>query len=127
MATRSSISMQLEDGKCRTIYCHNDGYPSYNGRVLKTHYTDKNKVEELIELGDISFLEVEVSPPSNESHSFDQPLKGITVAYHRDRGEEKTNARLYESFKNIREDSVYDYLFVNGEWFLVENGSLVSF
>lgn len=40
MTTRSLIGMQHGDGSITAIYCQCDGYPSYNGKVLRDHYTD---------------------------------------------------------------------------------------
>lgn len=39
-----------------SVYCHWDGYPSFNGRVLREHYTTVEKVHELIDGGNISSL-----------------------------------------------------------------------
>ena len=65
MATRSTISVvdkRTEDGSGRTIYCHWDGYPENNGRILLESYTEAKKVNSLIDLGDISSLAENVSP-----------------------------------------------------------------
>jgi hypothetical protein len=72
MATRSRIAIEKQDGTVDSIYCHFDGYIGHNGKILFTHY-DKEKLEKLIELGDISTL-----GESTED----------TVAYCRDRGED---------------------------------------
>jgi hypothetical protein len=121
MATRSSISVKLPDGKCRTIYCHWDGSPEHNGNILNQHYRDLDKINKLIDLGDISSLGRFVSPEEatgvdDKTHSYDNPMKDVTVAYHRDRGEEKNEARIYNCASDINEDSQYDYLFVDGAW-----------
>lgn len=55
MGTRSFIAQKTEDGY-RAIYCHWDGYPSWNGRILHTHYSDPAKLTALLNLGDISCL-----------------------------------------------------------------------
>ena len=72
MSTRSRIAIETESGTVKSIYCHFDGYVSGVGKILYNHY-DKEKLEKLIELGDISSL-----GESTEN----------TVAYHRDRGED---------------------------------------
>ena len=56
MATRSRIAIEDQTGKVRSIYCHWDGYPSNNGRILLKHFRTQEKVESLIELGSISSL-----------------------------------------------------------------------
>ena len=40
MSTRSHIGIWNEDGSLDVIYCHWDGYPSYNGAVLFHHYQE---------------------------------------------------------------------------------------
>lgn len=81
MATRSTIS-----AFGMTIYCHNDGYPWGVGAMLDTFYTgSEKKIMDLMNLGNISILGEDVS--TTLPHSFIHPTKGVTVAYHRDRGE----------------------------------------
>ncbi len=118
MATRSRIGIENEDGTVSSIYCHWDGYPSHNGKLLVENYQDREKVEALIALGSISSLNKEVSP-SSKDHSFDKPMEGVTVAYHRDRGEDYYPPRLNESRDDYFEDDneEYGYLFTKeGEW-----------
>ena len=54
MATRSRIGIQLQDDSILSAYHHWDGYPTWLGRILKTHYNTKEKVAELIDGGDMS-------------------------------------------------------------------------
>lgn len=69
MGTRSRIGLELPDGTFGSIYCHWDGYPGYNGKILLGHYSDPAKVEELISLGDLSSLGAEIG----EKHDFNRP------------------------------------------------------
>ena len=85
MATRSRIAIETTAGKVRSIYCHWDGYPGNNGKILMEHYTDKEKIINLIELGDISSLAPEVN--TDLPHTFNSPVEGVVVAYGRDRKE----------------------------------------
>ena len=124
MATRSRIGMEMADGSVKSIYCHWDGYVSHNGAILSEHYTDPKKVEALIELGAISSLNENVNP-ENEGHSFNSPKKGVTVAYHRDRGEKRIAPRIDSSVPVFFNSDIeeYGYLFTQeGEW-LVKSAS----
>lgn len=56
MSTRSHIGIRNEDGSLDVIYCHWDGYPSYNGAVLFHHYQEQEKIRELIALEDFFLL-----------------------------------------------------------------------
>lgn len=94
MSTRSHIGIRNEDGSLDVIYCHYDGYPSYNGALLLHHYKDPEKIRELIALGDISSLAESVKA-SDAGHSFETPQKGVVVAYGRDRKEDGVDSRHY--------------------------------
>lgn len=55
MSTRSLIGIKNDD-RVKYIYCHNDGYLEGVGKTLTTYYKDKETVEKLLALGDISAL-----------------------------------------------------------------------
>ena len=105
MATRSRIAIENQDGSVTSIYCHFDGYLSGVGKLLKEYYTTQPKVQALIELGDISSLDM--TPTS-------------TVAYHRDRGEDlnQLEHKDIESFFNGNIEQ-YGYLFTKDNRWLV--------
>lgn len=117
MATRSSITIKTKDGKFMTIYCHFDGYLSGVGQTLVDHYDTQEKAEELLKYGDISFLDERCDKP--EGHSFESPVDGCTVYYGRDRGEENTMARNYDTFLEVikKETQEYNYFLDDGIWF----------
>jgi len=121
MATRSRIAIETTGVAgtkvIKSIYCHFDGYASGVGKTLMDNYQDREKVEALISLGDISFLEEEITPTG--PHSFDYPQKGVTVAYHRDRGEKLKSPRINSSVREffLSDIEEYGYLFTEeGEW-----------
>lgn len=111
MATRSYIA--IKDGDIyKDIYCHNDGYLSYNGYILKNHYNTIERVNSLIELGDLSYLGQRLS--KYDSHQYTDEL--ITFAYGRDRGEEGTFAKVYTDESKLRIEE-FTYLFKDGIWY----------
>lgn len=107
MGTRSTISVLHSDGTVSSIYCHWDGYLEHNGYKLLTGYRTQEQVEELVNLGDLSSLDVALDK---------------CVAYHRDRGEDRDHTKAvqhqsiaaYMDNLNVHE---YNYLFANGKWF----------
>lgn len=124
MATRSTITLQKADGKFVSTYCHWDGYPTNNGKIMQEHYTDPAKIEFLIELGALSSLKKEVGPDEGQLHSFDRPATDVTIAYHRDRGDalvvgagETYEAAIADGPSGEFEE--YNYLFRDGEWFVL--------
>ena len=54
MGTRSLIGKQLKDGSILGVYCHYDGYPEFNGRILRDKFDTADKVSKLIDGGDMS-------------------------------------------------------------------------
>jgi hypothetical protein len=56
MSTRSRVGLELSDGSILSIYSHYDGYPEWAGRILCTHYNTREKVEALVDGGDVSCL-----------------------------------------------------------------------
>ena len=102
MSTRSSIAIKRKDGTVESVYCHSDGYLEYNGVMLNKFYRNPEKINSLINLGDLSFLDRRVNPDPDVVHSFDYDKRqeGVTVAYGRDRNEKKTNKKIHQSLKD---------------------------
>lgn len=122
MATRSSISLQRENGEIVSVYCHWDGYPDYNGALLLEHYNTPEKIEELLALGDMSSLSENIAPQEGEKHSFDSPAAGVCVFYHRDREEpwDRVKPMIHSKFEdvvNYYDGCEYNYLFKDGKWY----------
>ena len=110
MATRSRIGIQLSDGSVLSSYHHWDGYPSWLGRILKTHYNTKEKVSELIDGGDMSSAWTDCGW-KNETLPETGPL------YYSERGED-CPPRLdkdMEEFFSMGEE--YSYLYTSAGWF----------
>lgn len=87
MSTRSFICKPLPNNTIVGVYCHYDGYPSGVGATLSTHYATDERVTALLNLGSISQLHPRLVPDLGDTHTFDNPAKNVTIAYHRDRGE----------------------------------------
>jgi hypothetical protein len=122
MATRSTIGyVDPQTGYVYSVYCHWDGYPSHNGKILLEHYNSLDRVKALVALGSISSLEPSIECPEN--HSFDNPVDGHTIFYGRDRGEEDVSAIVQSDGREAVSGEEYGYLFVNGEWKYNYDGS----
>ena len=118
MATRSMIGKLNDNGTVTAIYCHWDGYLEHNGNILAENYTNPNRVDQLMELGDLSVLGQYIG----EKHDFDNRTLGYCSAYGRDRGEKNTAAKTYSlnqyTYENMANESgvEYVYLFDGKEW-----------
>lgn len=108
MATRSTISILNMDNTVDKIYCHSDGYLEGNGCILYKYYRDSQSLREMIELGDMSYLDID--------------LKSCAF-YHRDRGEDLNISKYssYEDFVNSGSFEEYDYIFQEKDqtWYLI--------
>ena len=124
MATRSTITAHLSDNTFRSIYVHFDGYPHGVGKTLLTHYNSQDRAEKVTSLGALSILGQSCECPPG--HSFETPVDGFSVAYHRDRGEpqEDTRAGVGTTPHLAMDDhpvsgADYNYLWADGAWYLL--------
>jgi len=115
MSTRSSIAMR-DGNSIKAIYCHFDGYLEGVGEMLTHHYNSPERAEALLAMGNLSSLEASLERP--EGHSFNNQIKGYTLAYGRDRGDLDYKARSYNSIKDwIEADGQeFNYLWDHGWW-----------
>ncbi len=122
MATRANIAIQNEDGTFDCIYTHWDGADHLP--ILKLHYNSEESARQLVELGSISVLGDILSPEPSFIHMFngynhEDRIEGIhdsagrqlgvTLAYHRDRGDELEIQRELRSRKACAQQ---EYLYV---------------
>ena len=127
MGTQSTIAKKNDDGTFTGIYCHYEGYPEFNGRLLKDHYTTSDKVDELLSLGDLSSLGERIG----KKHCFNEHQVGECTFYGRDRGEDDVDSVTFKTLEELLMyyGDVYTYVFdFDGQWKLAnENGGLEEF
>ena len=110
MATRSRIGIQLSDESVLSVYHHWDSYPSWLGRILKTHYNTREKVAELIDGGDMSSCWTE------ERWDSETKVQEYGSQYYSQRGEDCPPRHDANKYDYLAEGEEYAYLFVNDEW-----------
>ena len=133
MATRARIGIQLPDGSIRAAYQHWDGYPGGLGYKLIDHWTNPEKVQKAIELGNASTWnqiigeKCDFDDRNAESHDVQN------IYYGRDRGEKDQGAHTYKNESEYLQEGFssgeeYIYLMKNtgvkdplgkalGEWY----------
>lgn len=146
MGTRSRIGVMHGD-KCKSVYCHWDGYLEHNGKILLENY-DSARANHLVALGDMSSL----GPVIGEQHPFSQFVSdteefkqlaaeeqariqaetkaayeaaheaGWTTFYGRDRGEKGTEFQVDETFESFMSRcdgccAEYYYIMKDGVWY----------
>ena len=126
MATRSTIAKLGKDGIIKAVYCHNDGYLEYNGKMLNEHYKDESKVDELLAHGDISSLNKNIGVKID---FMDYELRAKNEQcrfYHRDRGEDlmfnefESDIEYIEWANEVANGFIYLYAY--GYWYVYDNG-----
>ena len=118
MATRCVIGIKRKDGTNECINCHYDGYLQGVGDMLLNHYKAQDKLEKLLELGDISALRENVELEEGVQHSFKEPDAYTTIAYGRDRGEKNVQSIVFDTIEQFQREfnnSWYEYAYLFDE------------
>lgn len=137
MGTRSTIALEFADGTVQQVYCHWDGYLDHNGKILAEHYSDPFKLRELIDLGDMSSLGINIGVQHPFSPHFDEGSKlayekamelGSCTFYGRDRGEKGVAAKQFKSYADYvanHQYEEYEYILRNVDgkatWFVADH------
>ena len=121
MGTRSNIGIVNEDASVTAIYCHWDGFLSYNGQILLQHYTSTDIVNQLMLLGDLSSLREKLYPDDSKPHTFQNQQEDVCVAYGRERNESDVDCKIFKDIGDFERfagnsDAEYQYLFNSGKW-----------
>jgi hypothetical protein len=112
MATRARIGLELADGSVLSAYHHWDGYESWLGRILKTHYNSKELAAELIDGGDMSCCWTE------DRWDSETKVQEYGPQYYSQRGDNcppRLDADLCEYLLPDNSEE-FAYVFRNGEW-----------
>lgn len=123
MSTRSFIGIKENDGTIKAIYCHHDGYVSYVGAILNRYYADCEKIEKLMEVGDLSVLGVNPIDGGWDCRTYPTNDEGFCLKClgYRSRPEDNVDFKEYKDEAEFLERvkatwAEYAYLFVDGEW-----------
>ena len=112
MGTRARIGIQLSNDSVVSVYHHWDGYPSWLGRILNTHYNTEELVSELIDGGDMSCCWTNMRWTKDGATEVEE----YGAEYYSGRGDDSP-PRYDETLEEyLSEGEEYAYLFRNGEW-----------
>jgi hypothetical protein len=132
MGTRSHIGLVDENKNVKFIYCHWDGYPTYNGVLLNTQYQDEDKIKALLAMGDVSSLGAnpitkedwnELSDEQKGEHT-NIGFRVLTLSYGNWRDEvcPARQCTLEEFVKQDKESWIeYKYYFEEGVWHCINH------
>jgi len=118
MATRSRIGIALQDDSILSVYHHWDGYPTWLGRILKTHYNTKEKVADLIDGGDMSccWTNERWGDVNEYGGQMKKEVKEYGPQYYSQRGENCPPRYDLNEAEFLSKGEEYSYIFRNGEW-----------
>jgi len=121
MATRSTISAKI-NGRTVGVYVHWDGSPDTRIPLLLNHYNSQELAEKIIGLGAISSLHQVLTPEDTTAHTFDTTITGVTVAYHRDRGEDFVQLKGANAVNGVS-SAEWHYHYDEDGWCYKEHGA----
>ena len=110
--TRWLVGIEAPNGKIASTYGHWDGYPEYAGKMLKKHYSNTGKVKQLMKLGKAGISSIDKSMKGGKDHSFQNPEKGQSVFYGRDRGEKGNWSHTWKNRDAVKFDSGEEYGYI---------------
>ena len=121
MSTQCGVAIKTEKGY-ETIYVHSDGYPDYMWPMLTEHYNSEELAVKLVSLGDASYIDEKLEPTS-DFHKFGTPEPGVSMFYHRDRGEDWEDVRPFPYRKGVLTSQFYySYIWEDGCWNFYKGG-----
>ena len=88
MSTPCWIGIKNDDGSIDAVYCHHDGYLRYMLNMLRANYNTEELAKGLVSLGYLPSVKEKLNPTDGSGHSFTSCEPNVTIAYHRDRGED---------------------------------------
>ena len=122
MSTHAIIAKKQPDGQYKAVYLHFDGYPEWAGLILKLHYKEEEKIDALLNLGNISVIAPNRVPDPTKKHNFNiekgSRQEDVCLFYGRDRGEPGEEAQMFHSLFYVKGayGASYMYVWENGQW-----------
>lgn len=103
MSTRSRVGIKEKDGTIRSVYVHFDGYVAGVGKTLYESYRNADKIEQLINLGDMSSIDSEIE----KCEPYTQRGEDLSIA-------KDTVESFDKNWASCGEE--YVYLYTDGRW-----------
>ena len=118
MGTRARIGIQLNGNSILSAYHHWDGYPEWLGKVLVEHYNTKEKVEALIDGGDMSVCWTDDTFRNSDGKI--EKKEEFGPQYYSERGEDcppRFDEDIFDFISEKENNEEYAYVWtVNNKW-----------
>lgn len=124
MGTSSTIAKKESNGNVRYIYCHWDGYIDGVGETLAKHYKTEEKINQLLDLGDLSFLgEEAISDPLHWNYRKSSEANQAACCAYRDRGDTAVDASICDDVSEFIRYMHTDFIYLwDQQWFVRQEG-----
>lgn len=126
----SAIIAMIKNTQIISVRLHHNAFLENAGQILDAYYRTKDRVDELLKLGDLSVLGTYLNNPKEIPVNSDYPIIRATKAYHRDLDEpfHKTITPYIENMSDTElyhlltdnKNADYLYLYSNGHWLFFE-------
>ena len=129
MGTHCYIAKEVGSHQYRAIFCQLDGYLEEVGATLAGYYDTEERVDKLLDLGDIYSLAPKLDPDPNRPHEFLNRQEGVTTAFGRDYGETEQDAIDTTIEELLENDPGCEFLYVfypNEGWEYLQYGKYDS-
>lgn len=129
MGTPCFIAKEIGDSRYRAIWCGSDAHLDRVGVILARHYNTEERVDKLLDLGNLSGLYPVLQPDPSKPHNMQQRQKNVTIAYGRDYGETNQEAKIktLDELNDKSEWTETTYIFTKDkEWKYFHIGHLVE-
>lgn len=100
------IAKEIGDNQYRTIWCAFDGYLEHTGVMLARHYNTEERVDKLLDLGNLSGVFPTLEPDPSKPHTWGNHQRNVTISYARDHGENGQEATV-KTFDELNDDSAW--------------------
>ena len=116
MATRAQVARFSGPTEIETIYNHYDGYPDHLGQALKDHFNNQDAVIDLMDGGNLRYIDPETGEPEHFKNERSNRIKGADIE------------ELFGEYADWVDSSSgeYAYIWDGDEWHTIKNDGIGS-
>lgn len=128
MESKGNIAIKRKNGTIESIYCYSNNTLEENGVILYHLYKSPEKINNLINLGDLFYLGQCINPDPLIKHDYENRQENVVIACKRDNNEVNTEKKIFSNLmevynKNLRDESEIIFMYDEKEnkWFFSNN------
>lgn len=121
MGTHATIALEYADNTVGQIYVHWDGYLEYAGKILLTHYQDPFKVQQMMNLGNMTHLGREISSTNPSAHTWSEDSPCVFYTHIEDESDENAAHNFLNFEEYVQEHHYQEFEYIlrrDGIWYV---------